>query len=135
MNYDSVDEVYAVNNAVRRDLVARVEGLGEAQVNASEGGWTVAQIVEHLSIVEPRITGAIERMLAAKDGDDRERKLFAPFSLDEYLEQARGKIEAPESLHPTGLPLADRDAVMHRPPWAFASNREGSLTCRRVSIR
>jgi hypothetical protein len=107
MNYDSVDEVYAVNNAVRRDLVARVEGLGEAQVNASEGGWTVAQIVEHLSIVEPRITGAIERMLAAKDGDDRERKLFAPFSLDEYLEQARGKIEAPESLHPTGLPLAE----------------------------
>ncbi len=107
MMYDSVDDVFAANDAVRRRLVARVEGLDEAHANASEGGWTVAQIIEHLSIAEPRITSAIEGMLAPRDAGDGERKPFAPFSLDEYAEQARGKIEAPEFLRPTGLLLAE----------------------------
>ncbi|HXI74789.1 MAG TPA: DinB family protein, partial [Pyrinomonadaceae bacterium] len=61
MTYDSVDDVFAANEAVRRRLVTRVEGLDEARANASEGGWTVAQIVEHLSIAESRMTEAIER--------------------------------------------------------------------------
>ena len=107
MIYNSVDDVFAANDAVRSQLVARVEGLDEVHANASEGGWTVAQIVEHLSIVEPRITAAIERMLAPTEGDGHERKPFAPFSLDEYAEQARGKIEAPEVLHPAALPLSE----------------------------
>jgi hypothetical protein len=107
MTYDSVDDVFVANEAVRRRLVTRVEGLDEARANASEGGWTVAQIVEHLSIAEPRITDAIERMLAPAEGDGREREPFVPFSLDEYAEQARGKIEAPDFLRPTGLPLAE----------------------------
>jgi|ERR1041385_2638323 hypothetical protein len=107
MTYDSVDDVFAVNDAVRRGLVARVEGLDDARANANEGGWTVAQIVEHLSITEPRITDAINGMLAAGEGDSGARKPFAPFSLDELAEQARGKFEAPEFLRPTGLPLAE----------------------------
>ena len=78
MTYDTVDDVFATNEAVRRRLLARVEGLEEARANASEGGWTVAQIVEHLSIAEPRITNAIEGMLAATEGDSGERKTFAP---------------------------------------------------------
>jgi hypothetical protein len=106
MTYDSVDDVFAANDAVRRRLLARVEGLDEVRANASDGGWTVAQIVEHLSIAEPRITNAIEGMLAPAE-TDRQRKTFAPFSLDEQAEQARGKIEAPDFLRPTGLPLAE----------------------------
>ena len=107
MIYNSADDVFAANDAVRRRLVARVEGLDEAGANASEGGWTVAQIVEHLSIAEPRITHAIEGMLAPTEGDvGVEHKPFTPFSLDEHAEQARGKIEAPEFLRPTGLPLS-----------------------------
>ena len=105
MTYDSVDQVFAANDAVRHQLVARVDGLNEVRANANEGGWTVAQIVEHLSIAEPRITKAIEGMLAPTEGDGRERKPFVPFSLDEQAEQARGKIEAPEFLRPTGLRL------------------------------
>jgi DinB superfamily len=106
MTYDSVDDVFAANDAVRRRLVARVEGLNDAHANASDGGWTVAQIVEHLSIAEPRITDAIAGMLAPAETDGQ-RKTFAPFSLDEHAEQARGKIEAPEFLRPTGVPLAE----------------------------
>ena len=106
MTYDSVDDVFAANDAVRRQLLARVEGLDEVRANASDGGWTVAQIVEHLSIAEPRITDAIEGMLAPAETDGQ-RKAFAPFSLDDQAEQARDKIEAPDFLRPTGLPLAE----------------------------
>ena len=107
MTYDSVDDVFAANDAVRRRLVARVEGLDEGHANASEGGWTVAQIIEHLSIAEPRITDAIIGILAPTESEGGERKPFAPFSLDEYVEQARGRIEAPEFLRPSGLPLTE----------------------------
>ena len=107
MIYNSPDDVFDANDAVRRRLVARVADLDDMRANASEGGWTVAQIVEHLSIAEPGITRAIEGLLARTEGDGgAARKPFTPFSLDEYAEQARGKIEAPEFLRPTGLPLS-----------------------------
>jgi hypothetical protein len=107
MIYDTVDDVFAANKAVRRRLLAHVERLDAARANASEGGWTVTQIVEHLSIAEPRITNAIEGMLAPTEGNGDERQPFMRFSLDEQAEKARGKIEAPEFLHPTGLLLAE----------------------------
>jgi hypothetical protein len=107
MIYDTVDDVFAANEAVRRRLLAHVERLDAARANASEGGWTVTQIVEHLSIAEPRITNAIEGMLAPTEGNGDERQPFMRFSLDEQAEKARGKIEAPEFLRPKGLSLAE----------------------------
>ena len=107
MIYDTVDDVFAANKDVRRRLLARVERLEAARANASEGGWTVTQIVEHLSIAEPRITNAIEGMLAPTEGNGDERQPFMRFSLDEQAEKARGKIEAPEFLRPKGLSLAE----------------------------
>jgi DinB superfamily len=106
MIFNTIDDVFAANDDVRRRILARVEGLHEERANASEGGWSVAQIVEHLSITEPRITRAIEGMLAPAAGGGEPRP-FAPFSLDEYAERARGKIEAPEFLRPAGLTLAE----------------------------
>jgi hypothetical protein len=106
MIYNSVEDIFAANEDVRRRILARVEGLDDERANAGRGGWSVAQIVEHLSITEPRITHAIEVMLAPSAGG-REPQPFAPFSLDEYAERARGKIEAPEFLRPAGLPLAE----------------------------
>ena len=106
MIYNSVADIYAANEGVRQRLLARVEGLDDESANASAGGWSVAQIVEHLSIVEPGITRAVERLLAPSAEGGGEPRPFAPFSLDEYAEQARGKIEAPGFLHPRGLALA-----------------------------
>lgn len=107
MIYDTVDDVFAANDAVRHRLLARVERLDAARANASEGGWTVTQIVEHLSIAEPRITNAIEGMLTPTEPNGGDREPFMRFSIDEQAEKARGKIEAPEFLHPTGLLLAE----------------------------
>jgi hypothetical protein len=110
MKYNSVDDVFAANEEVRRRLITRVEAAGDGEARASEGGWTVAEIVEHLSIAERGIMRAIEGLLtpaADGGGEQSARKDFEPFSLDEQAEQARGKIEAPEFLRPTGLPLPE----------------------------
>jgi hypothetical protein len=126
MMYKSVDDVFTANEEVRRRLVARVETAGDGQARAPQGGWTVAEIVEHLSIAEPGITRAIERLLRPRsDSEGRQGGLqtFAPFSLDEQAEQARGKIEAPEILRPTGLPLAEGLARLKESRAALAALR------------
>ena len=107
MIYNSLDDVFMANEEVRRRLVARVESTGDGQARAREGGWSVAEIVEHLSIAEPGITRAIEGLLRRNSDSQSAPQSFAAFSLDEQAEQARGKIEAPEFLRPTGIPLAE----------------------------
>ncbi|HYX31138.1 MAG TPA: DinB family protein [Pyrinomonadaceae bacterium] len=110
MIYNSVDDVFMENEEVRRRLFAAVDGAGDGQARAAEGGWSIAEIVEHLSIAEAGMTRAIEALLNAPSQGDSERSAshsFAPFSLDEQAEQARGKIEAPEFLRPTGLRLSE----------------------------
>jgi uncharacterized damage-inducible protein DinB len=112
MTYNSIEEVFAANEEVRRKLVARVEGLSEEQRNArvADGGWSAADIIEHLSLTERRITRALEGMLplaADGEGDDADKtNNFTPFSLDTYIERASTqKFEAPEYIRPRGVPL------------------------------
>jgi uncharacterized damage-inducible protein DinB len=121
VNYTSVADIYAANDEVRRRLVARVENLDEArqQARAAAGGWSVAEIVEHLSLIERQLTTLFEKWLRraedAREGetrsDDSEEspRPFTPFSLDEYVEQNRErKFVAPETAQPAGAsPVAD----------------------------
>lgn len=115
MTYGSLDEVFAANEDVRRKLYAQVEALGEARHGArgAAGGWSVAEIVEHLSITERRVSQALDGMLpqveVAAGGDDAGAKQsFVPFSLDAFVEQARDqKFEAPEMIRPRGVALPD----------------------------
>lgn len=107
MIYNSIAEVFDANDRVRRKLVALVESLSGEERGAGDGAWSVAEIVEHLSISEPRIAHAIERMLTQTADDGGSSRPFAPFSLDEYAERARGKIEAPEFLRPAGASLTE----------------------------
>lgn len=126
MIYNTVDDVFAANEEVRRRLVERVEAAGDGQARATEGGWSVAEIVEHLSIAESGITRAIEGLLTpATDGEGGQGapQPFAPFSLDEQAEQARGKIEAPEFLRPTGLPLSEGLSRLRESRGALAALR------------
>ncbi|MCA1817861.1 MAG: DinB family protein [Acidobacteria bacterium] len=109
MIYNSVADIFAANEDVRRRLVARVEGLGEARANASAGGWSVAQIVEHLSRTERGVARTLEKILSeAAGGDGDATRAFAPFSLDDYVERSRErKFEAPEFIRPRGLALTE----------------------------
>ena len=118
--YHSVADIFAENDRVRRALVARVESVSEERrgVRASEGGWSIADIIEHLSLTEKRVTRALDGMLppagdegaavGGTAGGAAGAQPFAPFSVDEYVEQARDKkFAAPEFIRPRGVPLAE----------------------------
>ena len=53
MEYKTVDDVYAANTAIREKFKASFASLSEDQLNAKPEGeaWSVAQIVEHVAIV------------------------------------------------------------------------------------
>jgi uncharacterized damage-inducible protein DinB len=115
--YNSVAGIFAENERVRRELVARVEGLSEERQGepAAADGWSVADIIEHLSLTERRVAKALDTMLPQVEGDvggvngeARAAQAFVPFSLDAYVEQARDKkFEAPEFIRPRGVALSE----------------------------
>ena len=54
MNYETIDQIYDANKKVRQRLKDLVARLTETQITALPDGekWTVAQIVEHISMVD-----------------------------------------------------------------------------------
>jgi hypothetical protein len=112
MIFNSVADIYAANDDVRGRLVARVEGLDEAQQSfrPADDAWSAAEIVEHLALIEGRITNLFNVMLkkiesAAEPG--AQPRPMQPFSLDEFAAQARQQFNAPDEVCPRGGNLAD----------------------------
>lgn len=142
MIYQSIADIYAANDTVRRQLTERVENLSEAQqtFRPAEGAWSIAEIVDHLSIIERNMVQLIGRLLKQSEGAAAERNAgdggdkggdksdgdvqnaaaiappFRPFSLDSYVEQIRDvKLTAPERVRPGGsVTLADALAALGR---------------------
>lgn len=110
--YNSVAEIYEEIDDTRARLVVAVEELTDEQIGfrPSPEKWTVAEIVEHLSITERRLArmlgmlvGKLEDEAASEEGSP-----FAPVSVTQYLERAsREKYTAPEEIRPKGAPLPD----------------------------
>ena len=114
MDFSSVPEIYQHIDRTRARLTATVEGLSEEQQSFSPAPdrWTVAELVEHLSIVEAGVVRLLEKLLGKAEEAGAEAAapdLFAdPVSIEEFVERSRvAKYEAPERIRPTGLPLAD----------------------------
>ena len=110
--YNSVAEIYEAIDDTRARLVGAVEHLTGEQLafRPSPEKWTVAELVEHLSITERRVArmlgglvGKLEAEAAREDGSP-----FAPVTVAEYVERAsREKYAAPEEIRPKGAPLTD----------------------------
>ena len=106
MNYENIAEVYAANDKIREKLKETVESLSEEQANFLPAGekWTVAQIVEHLSMVEEGMGKISARLLkkAQESGKSSDGKV--KFSAD-FMQKIAGsreqKFQAPEMVHPT----------------------------------
>ncbi|WP_233130418.1 DinB family protein [Geobacillus sp. FJAT-46040] len=49
------------NERVRQQLIKSVSGLSDEQLNtrAAKGSWTIAQVLEHLYLIETSITAMI----------------------------------------------------------------------------
>lgn len=119
MNYNSVEEIYDDIDGTRERLLRAVEGFDDGQhgFRPSPETWSVAEICEHLSMVEGQVARLFEKLLKKAEAAGHVRaegSPFAPFSIAGQVEQTRGKkITAPETARPTGIPLADALAALH----------------------
>src|ERR1044071_228936 len=114
MDFRSVPEIYEHIDRTRARLFDTVEGLSEEQqtFRPAPDRWSAAELVEHLSIVEGNVVRLLEKLLGKADESGAEAvvpDLFNdPVSIEEFVERSRGvRLEAPERIRPTGLPLAD----------------------------
>jgi hypothetical protein len=109
MIYHSVAEIFDSIEETRGRLVARVAELSTAQENfrPARGGWSVAEIVEHLALLEERLLGLMNVMVhkAEQAGFQRtsESSHFKPVSLEQFRERAgKEKYNAPDPVRPKG---------------------------------
>jgi uncharacterized damage-inducible protein DinB len=105
MNYQTIADVYAANDKIRERLKETVGNLTDEQANAlpEDGKWTVAQLVEHISIVEDGMTRICAKLLnGAKEAgkmSDGTVKISDDF-LQKAEESREQKLEAPDRVHP-----------------------------------
>jgi hypothetical protein len=108
MNYQKISEIYEANDRIRVKLKETVSGLTNEQADFLPEGakWSVAHIVEHLSMVDHGMTRISAKLLSeaqAKGGPAAggEAKIS-----EEFLQKLAGgreqKFEAPERVHPSG---------------------------------
>lgn len=107
MNYTTIAEIYDANHNVRQAFREFAESISADEANAVIDGelWTLAALIEHVSIVESGISRIAARLVAAakeagkpSDGSFTMSDAFATRS----REQAGAKFEAPERVKPTG---------------------------------
>ena len=107
MNYQTIDEIYAANEKTYEKLKSLVSNLSDEQANflPEDEKWTVAKIVEHISMVENgmmRICAKLLREAQAK-GETSDGKANITTDFLQKLSGAREqKFQSPEIAHPTG---------------------------------
>ena len=109
MAYQSVADIFETIDETRERLYNRVEGLSPAQekFRPTPDAWSIAEIVEHLSIMENRQSALMKMMLkkaeSASDEAGEGGQGFRPFSLDQHIERSlKEKYVAPETVRPSG---------------------------------
>ncbi len=88
----------------RDDVFAATEGLSEAQWNhrPSSGGWSIAENVEHIVIVQDRILGPLSQALAgAPESSSDQAEVIDGIIKAKFADRSR-KFNAPELVQPTG---------------------------------
>lgn len=121
MTYTSVAEIYEAIDETREKFYRRVEGLSDEQAATRPGpdAWSVAEIAEHLALIERSLLRVMKGLLAqteAAGGAGADGAAMKPFSLERHAERARTeKYVAPEMARPKGeAPLADSLARLRR---------------------
>lgn len=124
MIYNSLSEIFDSMDKTRASLRARLEAVagardGQESLRPSPDAWSVAEIAEHLAIIEERLSRLFPVMLTKAEAGGLQRsadKPFQPVSVAEMIERsAREKYTAPETARPSGsVPLADSLARLER---------------------
>jgi hypothetical protein len=127
--FNSVAEIYEDLDATRARLVGAVERLTAEQhaFRPTPERWSVAEIIEHLSIVEGRVARVVGKMLGKLEASDARAvgSPFGPVSVSEFVERSRTeKYKAPDEIRPKGAPLADSLAHLRDSRAALRGLRE-----------
>lgn len=120
--YTSVAEIYEAIDKTRERFYRRVEELSDEQASARPApeAWSVAEIAEHLAIIERSVLrlvkGVLAQIEAAGGSSEGAAPPMKPFSLERHVERARvEKYVAPETVRPKGeARLADSLAHLRR---------------------
>lgn len=108
MAYHSVAEILEAIDETRSRVSKRVEGLSPAQekFRPSPDAWSLAEIVEHLSIIEAqmaRLFAMMVRKAESAGAPQAADRSFRPVDLDHFVERSlKEKYTAPETVRPSG---------------------------------
>jgi uncharacterized damage-inducible protein DinB len=109
MIFHSVSEIFVVMDKTRNRIYTCVENLNQEQEHfrASAESWSIAGIVEHLSIVEMKLVELTEGLIKQAESmgkwNTRPDKGIGPVSLEEIVKVSKDKkYSAPEFVKPTG---------------------------------
>lgn len=86
-----------------KGVTEATRGLSAAQWNfkPAEDRWSVAEIVEHMVLVQELVLGPIRAGLAAAPAGDRDYKRVDEFVVDRFPDRSM-RLQAPEPGRPTG---------------------------------
>jgi uncharacterized damage-inducible protein DinB len=117
MIYHTIADIMVANEQAQAQFSAAVSNLTEAQANfrPDENQWTIAEIVEHISIVNDSFLRLTHKLLKEAESAAMPPKTdlnLGHTSLDENGAQ-RGAFQAPERVRPQGgVSVADSLAKM-----------------------
>ena len=105
MKYETIEEIYNGNDKARTRLKELVSSLTAVQLSALPEGekWTIAQIVEHISMVDESTTRVCAKLLkkAEDAGQTSDGKVVISDNfLQKGSEIAAIKVEAPDFVQP-----------------------------------
>ncbi len=100
-------------NDTKSDYVKQLTGISDAQLNfrAAEGRWTIAEIAEHITVVEQALFGMFTAPTAAKTFKCEDVPRFADTVLVLAITNRGQKFTAPEPVRPNGRWKTKEDLV------------------------
>lgn len=130
MGLNSIDDIFRLNDVMSKKLRSTVEGISpeKAEARPSADRWSVAEIVEHVAIVE----SGIGRICAKLIGKAKAEELLSDdtfYLSPEFISGSERiddmKLEAPERTHPKGsVSIADSLAMIDESHEALSGLRE-----------
>lgn len=108
MNNQTISDIYEANDKIRERTKQIVGGLTDEQANRlpDDGGkWTIAEVVEHIAIVQDGMTKISAKLLNAARAAGKTSNGQATLSENfrqKASEAQQLKFEAPDRVRPTG---------------------------------
>lgn len=106
MNFETVSDVFDENERLGKKFEASVSPLSEKQASRLPDGeeWSVAQIVEHVALVDEGIARICAKLAAAAEADGKQAGglNISPDFLSKSAGLGETKIKAPERVRPVG---------------------------------